>query len=64
MTKISEQYHIIEERDGKYFDRVVCNLHNKAIEILKQVGGSFLIVATSEVENYLFTQKNSDDSIF
>ena len=55
-------YHIIEEQDGKYYDRVACSSYEEAEEIVKAVGGHFLIVTSSEVEDYLYMQ-NGDTEI-
>ncbi len=49
-------FHIIEEHDGRYYDRVSCATYEEAEEIVKAVGGHFLIVTSSEVEDYLEIQ--------
>lgn len=61
MKKTSKIYHILEERDGEYFDRVSCATYEEAEEIVQQVKGNFLIVPASEVDDYLdFTNENDD----
>ena len=51
-------FHIIEEHDGKYYDRVACATYEEAEEIVKAVGGHFLIVSSSEVEDYIDMQND------
>ena len=57
-------FHILEERDGEYFDRVVCKSYEEAEEIIKEVGRNFIIVPASEVDDYLFTQNNNNEFNF
>ena len=54
-------FHIIEEHDGKYYDRVACNSYEEAEEIVKAVGGHFLIVTSSEVDDYLYMQNGDTE---
>jgi hypothetical protein len=57
-------FHILEERDGEYFDRVVCTSYEEAEEIIKEVGRNFIIVPASEVDDYLDTQNDDTDYEF
>ena len=57
-------FHILEEQDGKYYDRVSCATYEEAEEIVKAVGGHFLIVAASEVDDYLFSQNDGSELDF
>jgi len=53
-------FHIIEELDGKYIERVTCTSYEEAEEIIKIVGGNFLIVSSSELDDFLYLP--NDDS--
>jgi len=53
-------FHIIEEHDGRYYDRVTCATYKEAEEIVKAVGGHFLIVSSSEVDDYLYLEDGSE----
>ena len=57
-SHVEKLFHIIEEQDGKYFDRVACDTYEEAEEIVKAVGGHFLIVSSSEVDDYLEIQND------
>ena len=57
-------FHIIEEVDGKYIDRVTCTSYEEAEEIVKAVGGHFLIVSASEVDGYLYLQNDDTEYDF
>ena len=51
-------FHIIEVQDGKYYDRVTCASYEEAEEIVNAVGGHFLIVDSSEIDDYLDMQND------
>ena len=57
-------FHIIEEQDGKYYDRVACATYEEAEEIINAVGGHFLIVASSEVDDYLYLENDGSEFDF
>ena len=59
---ISELFHIVEEQDGKYINRVTCSSYEEAEEIIKLVPGNFIIASASEIDDYLYLQ--NDDSEF
>ena len=64
MNKAAKLVHILEERDGEYFDRVVCSSYAEAEEILREVGGNFLIVEASEVNDYIHTESNFNNLLY
>lgn len=57
-----KHFHIIEMQDGKYFDRVTCASYEEAEEMIKVVGGNFIIVSSSEIDDFLYMQ--NEDSEF
>ena len=57
-------FHIIEEQDGKYYDRVACTTYEEAEEIVNLVGGHFLIVPSSEVDDYLYMENDGSEFDF
>lgn len=57
-------FHIIEEQDGKYYDRVTCKSYEEAEEITKIVVGNFIIVSSSEVDDYLYLENDGSEFDF
>ncbi len=57
-------FHIIEELDGKYYDRVTCTSYKEAEEIIEIVGGNFIIVSSSEVDDYLYMENDGPEFDF
>ncbi len=64
MDKITKLVHILEERDGEYFDRVVCSSRAEAEEIIREVGGNFRIVGASEVNDYLHKEIDFNNLLY
>ncbi len=60
----NQLFHIVEEQDGKYIDRVTCASYEEAEEIVKVVGGNFIIVSSSEIDDYLYMQNDGEDFDF
>ena len=61
---LEETYHIIEEQGGKYFDRVTCATYEEAEEIVMAAGGNFIIISSSEVDDYLYVQNDGTEFNF
>lgn len=57
----SKLFHIVEEQDGKYINRVTCSSYEEAEEIIKLVPGNFIIVSSSEIDDYLYLQNDDSD---
>ncbi|MFC2084771.1 hypothetical protein ACFLS9_06920 [Bacteroidota bacterium] len=56
MIDYSLPYHLIEEVDGDYKFRLSFQSYEDALDFIKFAPGSFLVVASDELEEYIYIE--------
>lgn len=61
MSVTKDLYHIVEEKDGVYNDRLVFQTYEEALEFIRFIRGRFIILKENELDDYITDEETQID---
>jgi len=61
MSEKKDLYHVVEEKDGVYNDRLVFQTYEEALEFIRFIRGRFIILNENELDDFIIDEESSSD---